>query len=143
MSDGRVYVSEARARLRPNCCSPRAPDELGRSEMRDGGAFGRLALLSLDERMPVELVAHGRADRSRAPAVDDAHLREACERRVVDERADRLPGFVRACPPDVELVRDVAPRAGEHLNRRIDGLLRLGVARVRAQARQRDAHALT
>ena len=44
-------------------------------EVGDGCAVGRLALTAVDERVPIELVAHGGADSSRSPAVDHTHLR--------------------------------------------------------------------
>jgi uroporphyrin-III C-methyltransferase len=59
--------------------------KLGGSEVRDGRAVDGLALVPLDERVPVELVAYRRADGSRPPAVDHAHLRETGECGVVDE----------------------------------------------------------
>src|SRR3954451_4017464 len=92
--------------------------------------------------MTVELVAHRRADCSRASTVDDADLREPGERRVVDERPDRLARLLRAPAPDVELVRHVAARPRPHPNRR--RTLLVGILRVcgRPYPCERDAKAL-
>ena len=55
--------------------------------MRDGRAVGRVALAAVHERMLVELVSHGLADRSGCTAVDDAHRRKTGEGRIVHEEA--------------------------------------------------------
>ena len=100
------------------------------------------ALAAVDERMPVELVAHGRPDRAGAAAVDDAHLGEPGERGVVDERAHGLARLLRARAADVELVGDVAARAREHRHRRLGRVARTVGLRVGLQAGERDADAL-
>ena len=87
--------------------------------MRDGRAVRGVALAALDERVPVELLADGGAHRSGAAAVDDADARQAGERGVVDERADRLARLLRPLPTHVELVRDVPARRGEDTHGRV------------------------
>ena len=44
--------------------------------MHDGGAVGRFRLAALDERVAVELLAHGRTHGAGAAAVDDPHERQ-------------------------------------------------------------------
>ena len=73
-------------------------------------------------------------------AVDDPHLGQAGQRCFVDELPHLLACLVCGPAADVDLVGDVAARRGAHLHRR-DALLGRALAR-RAQARDRDAHAL-
>ena len=56
-----------------------------------------------DEWMARELVAHRRPDRSRAAAVNDAHLVPSGERRRVHERAERLARLLGRPAAQVEL----------------------------------------
>ena len=108
--------------------------------MSDCGAVGRVALAAVDERMPVELVPHGRPHRARSTAVDDADAGQAGEGRVVDERPHRLPRLLRPLPAHVELVRHVTARHRHHLDRLLG--LRLTLT-GRTEAAERDPDALT
>ena len=71
-------------------CSARS-----RREVSDGRAVLRLARAPVDERMPVELVAHRGAHRAGAAAVDHAHARRA--RRATPRRRTRAPPRAPSC----------------------------------------------
>src|SRR4051794_4650251 len=92
--------------------------------------------------MTVELVADCRTHGSRAATVDDADVREPCERRVVDERANRLARLVRASAANVELVRHVRACARHDPDRWSTRLVRIRGARIGTQPRKGDANAL-
>ena len=104
--------------------------------MRHGRAVGRVALAPLDERVPVELLAHRGTDCARAAAVHDPDGREPGERRVVDEGAHGLPRLLGAVPAHVELVADISAPCGDHAHR--GSRSRRACGRPRAQPSQRD-----
>ena len=110
------------------------------AESCDGGPVVGIGGLALDERMPPQLVAHRRAQRAGASAVDDPYLMETGESRIVDEATHLLSRLLPREAANVELVRHVAARRRAHLHRRCAVL---GHALAgRAQPRERNADAL-
>src|ERR671914_1707656 len=87
-------------------------------EVRNGRSVRRVALLALHERVRTELVSHGLPHGARAAAMDDANVRDAGERRLVDEGANGLACLLCPLAAHVELVGDVAAGRGDDAHRR-------------------------
>ena len=94
-----------------------------RGERDARGAVGALAHVALDERVAVELRAHGGAHGAGAAPVHDLDLGQAREVGVVDELAHGFARLVGALAAQVEQARRVRHRRRPHAHRG------LGVAR--------------
>ena len=60
------------------------------------------------ERVGDEQLFHGAAEGARALAVDDAHLGEAGQERVVQVFLEQVAGLVGGAPDEVDLRRDAS-----------------------------------
>ena len=104
-------------------------------KVRDRGAVGRVALAPVDERVPVQLVPHGRRTEPVPRPWITRTLGQAGERRVVDERAHGLARLLRRCPRTSSSSETSPRRHCDDLDRRLR--LRLAAPR-RPQPRERD-----
>ena len=103
-------------------------------------AVGALARVALDQRVPVELLAHGRAHGARAAAVHDLDLGQARQVGVVDELPHCLARLVGALAAQVEQARRVRHRGRAHAHGRLGGAGRAAV-RIGLELLDRDVHA--